>query len=134
LTADTVGPDHSAGQRGFEGEGRVSGILAQLRELLANPTFAILLGLVLGIVLIAPLFWTLRRITSSNADMALYVAIGSVFGGLLVGLGLMMGYWFVSPEGFKFFGLATVFGFVLALGVLAVRAGMSLLSTNDTKG
>jgi hypothetical protein len=93
-----------------------------------------LLGLLLGVVLIAPLFWTLRRISSQNADMALYVAMGSVFGGLLVGLGLMMGFWFISREGFTFFGPATVVGFVIALGVLAVRAGLSLLSTNNTEG
>ena len=107
--------------------------MAQLQELLATPWVATFLGLALGVVLIAPLFWTLRRIDSQNADVALYVAIGSVLGGLLVGLGLMLGYWFVSRAGFTFFGPATVVGFVLALGVLAVRAGMRLLSTNDTE-
>ena len=53
--------------------------------------------------------------------MALYVVMGSVFGGLLVGLGVMTGFWFISRQGFMFFGPATVAGFVVALGILAAR-------------
>jgi hypothetical protein len=91
-------------------------------------------GLVLGIVLLAPLFWTSRLLNAGNADVALYVVMGSVFGGLLVGLAAMMGYWFVTREGFMYFGPATVVGFVIALGVLAVRTGFKLLSSDDTEG
>jgi hypothetical protein len=92
------------------------------------------LGIALGVGLIAPLFWTLRLINARNVDVALYVVMGSVFGGLLVGLGVSTGYWFVTREGFMFFGPAMVAGFVLALGVLAVRSGVKLLSNDDTEG
>jgi hypothetical protein len=108
--------------------------LAHLRELLATPLIAVGFGLVLGVALVAPLFWTLRLISARNADVALYVVMGSVFGGLLVGLGVMMGYWFITHEGFMWFGPATIAGFVSALGVLAVRSGMKLMSTDDTEG
>ena len=130
MTADTVGPA-TDGVRGFEGKGRVSGALAPVRELLAIPLFAVCTGLALGVVLIAPLFWTLRLLDSKNADAALYVVMGSVFGGLLVGLAVMVGYWFASRDGFTYFGPATVVGFVLALGVLAVRTGMRMMMGND---
>jgi len=89
---------------------------------------------VLGVALIAPLFWTIRMLNARNADVALYAVMGSVFGGLLVGLAMMMGYWFISRDGFMYFGPATIVGFVIALGVLAVRAGMKLMSNDDTKG
>ena len=92
------------------------------------------LGLVLGVVLLAPLFWTSRLLTARNADAALYVVMGSVFGGLLVGLGVMMGYWFVTHDGFVWFGPATVAGFAVALGILAVRLGFQMLNNEDTEG
>ena len=108
--------------------------MAQLRELLANPWIASLLGIVLGVALVAPLFWTLRLINARNTDMALYVVMGSVFGGLFVGLGVMAGFWFISQEGFMFFGPAMVAGFVVALGILAARTAVKLLSNDDTEG
>jgi hypothetical protein len=101
---------------------------------LATPWIAVFGGLVLGIALVAPLFWTIRRLNARNADVALYIVMGAVFGGLLVGLAVMTGYWLVTRDGFMFFGPATVAGFVIALGVLAVRAALSLLSDNDTEG
>ena len=66
--------------------------------------------------------------------MALYVVMGSVFGGLLVGLGVMTGFWFISRQGFMFFGPATVAGFVVALGILAARTTVKLLSNDDMEG
>jgi uncharacterized BrkB/YihY/UPF0761 family membrane protein len=92
------------------------------------------LGLVLGVILVAPLFWTSHLFSSRNADVALYVVMGSVFGGLLVGLAFMTGYWFVSRNGFVWFGPAMVAGFVVALGVLAARLAMQMLSDDDTEG
>ena len=98
------------------------------------PPVAIFLGLALGVCLFVPLFWTSRLLNARNADVALYVVIGSVLGGLLVGLAVMMGYWFVSRGGFLWFGPATVAGFVVALGVLAVRLGLQMLNNDDTEG
>jgi len=59
--------------------------------------------------------------------------MGSVFGGLLAGLAVMMGYWFVSREGFLWFGPATVAGFVVALGILAARLGYQMLNNEDAE-
>jgi uncharacterized membrane protein len=108
--------------------------LAQLQRLLATPSIAVLLGLALGAILLAPLFWTSRLLSARNADAALYVVMGSVFGGLLVGMALMTGYWFVSREGFLWFGPATVVGFVIVLGILAVRVGFQMMSNDGTEG
>ena len=109
--------------------------MAQLHGVLATPLVAICAGLALGVVLVAPMFWSIRLLNAKNADSALFVVIGSVFGGLLAGLAVMMGYWFLSREGFMYFGPATVVGFVIALGALAVRTGIQLLKdTNESKG
>lgn len=59
--------------------------------------------------------------------------MGSVFVGLLLGLGVLMGYWFVSPDGFVWFGSATVAGFIVALGALAVHMGVQLLTKDDSE-
>ena len=108
--------------------------MADVQRLLATPLIAMFLGLVLGVVLLAPLFWTSRLLNARNADVALPVVMGSVFGGLLAGLGLLLGYWLLSHEGFLWFGPATVAGFVVALGILTVRLGLKMLSNDDTEG
>jgi hypothetical protein len=92
------------------------------------------LGFVLGIVLLAPLFGVSRLLKARDADVALYVVMGTVFGGLLLGLAALLGYRLASPEGFVWFGSATVAGFIVALGVLSVRLGMQLLSKDDSEG
>jgi hypothetical protein len=104
--------------------------LTALRELLSTPGFAVLLGLLLGIVLIAPLFWTSRLLTAQNADIGLYVVMGVVFGGLILSLGVMWGYRYVTPAGFVWFGPSVVAGFVVTLGVLAVVMARRLLKSD----
>ncbi|HEY5540640.1 MAG TPA: hypothetical protein VIL41_04200 [Coriobacteriia bacterium] len=88
----------------------------------------------LGVVLLAPLFGVSRLLKARHADVALYVIMGSTFGGLIIGLGVLTGYWFVSREGFVWFGSATVAGYVLALGILSVRLGVQMLSKDDSEG
>lgn len=107
--------------------------MAQLRELLATPWIAITLGLVLGVGLLAPLFGISRLLKSRHTDIALFVVMGTVFGGLIVGLAVLMGYRFIAPAGFVWFGSATIAGFVVSLGVLSVRVVLELL-TNDSEG
>ena len=121
------------GSAGFEGKGRVSGALAHLRVLLAIPWIALTSGFLLGVLLLAPLFGVSRLLTARHADVVLPVVMGSVFVGLILGLGVLFGYWFVSAQGFIWFGPATVAGFIVALGVLSVRVGMQLLS-KDSEG
>lgn len=108
--------------------------MAELQRLLATPWIAIVLGLVLGVGLLAPLFSISRMLNARNADVALYVVMGTVFGGLIIGLGLLLGYRFVAPDGFVWFGSATICGFVAALGVLSVRLGLKMLSKDDSEG
>lgn len=116
--------------RGSEGKGRVTKTL-DLRELLATPWIAIVLGVILGVALLLPLVWTLRRIKPGNVDVGVNVGMAAVFGGLLVGLGLMVGYMVLSPEGFWYFGPAVAGGFIVALGVLSWRVAAKMLSTDD---
>jgi voltage-gated potassium channel Kch len=85
------------------------------------------LGLVLGAGLLAPLFGVSRLLKANHADIVLYIVMGTVFGGLFVGLGVLMGYRFITPSGFVWFGSATVAGYVVALGVLSVRVCLQLL-------
>jgi hypothetical protein len=134
LTADTVGPGHGWVSGVVEGKGRVTGALAQLRELLATPWIAIVLGLALGGCLLAPLFGIRRLLKAKHADIALFVVMGTVFGGLILGLAVLMGYWFISRAGFIYFGSATVAGFVISLGILSVRAARELLTDDDSEG
>jgi hypothetical protein len=114
----------------LEGKGQVTGTLTALRELLSTPGFAVLLGLLLGVAIIAPLFWSSRLLTVENADIGLYVVMGVIFGGLILSLGLMWGYHYVTPEGFMWFGPSVVAGFIVALGALAAVLAMRLLKSD----
>jgi drug/metabolite transporter (DMT)-like permease len=115
------------GRKGFEGKGQVTGALTALQGLLSTPWLAVLLGLLLGVGLVAPLFWTSRLLTVENADIGTYVVMGVVLGGMIVSLGLMWGYRLITPGGFMWFGPAVIVGFVVTLGVLAVVMAMKLL-------
>jgi len=118
------------GARGVEGKGQVTEILTALQGLLSTPWIAVLLGLTLGVVLVAPLFWTSRLLTAKNADLGTFVVMAVVFGGLIVSLGVMWGYRFVTPDGFVFFGPSVVGGFVVTLGALALVMTMQLLKSS----
>lgn len=102
-----------------------------LRELLTNPGIAIALGALVGIVLLLPVLWGLRFLNSGHVDVGLGITMGAVFGGMLVALGLLFGYRALAPDGLVYFGPALVGGFVVALGVFAVRAGIQLLRSDD---
>ena len=108
--------------------------MAHLRELLATPWIAVVSGFVLGVLLLAPLFSVSRILKARHTDVALYVVMGSVFLGLILGLGVLMGYWLISRDGFVWFGAATVAGFIVALVALSVRLGVQLLSKDDSEG
>jgi len=81
-------------------------------------------------VLIAPLFWTSRLLTAKNADLGLFVVMGSVFGGMILSVGVMFGYKLITPSGFMWFGPSVVAGFVIALGVLATVMTVKLLKSD----
>lgn len=92
-----------------------------------------MLGVLLGVGLLLPLVWTLRRIKPGNVDVGVNVGMGAVFGGLLVGLGLMVGYMVLSREGFWYFGPAVAGGFIVALGVLSWRVARQMLSADEER-
>jgi hypothetical protein len=132
LRADNGEAPRLRGARGYEGKGQVTGTLTALRELLSTPGLAVLLGLILGVILIAPLFWTSRLLTAQNADLGLYVVMGVVFGGLIFSLIVMFGYSLITQAGFMWFGPSVVAGFVVALGVLSVVITVKLLKSGGT--
>ena len=103
--------------------------MTALRELLSTPGIAVLLGLLFGVGLVAPLYWSSRLLTAQNADVGLYVVVGVVFGGMIVSLGVMWGYRLITLGGFMWFGPSVVAGFVVALGVLAAVMVTRLLKS-----
>lgn len=105
--------------------------MAAVQELFAKPWFAVLLGLAVGVCLIAPVLWGARFFSSGRVDVGLWVVMGSVFGGLLIALGLLFGYRAVAPTGFVWFGAAVIAGFVAMLAVAAVRAALDLLGSGE---
>lgn len=64
--------------------------------------------------------------------MGTLVIMVVVFGGLVVSLGLMMGYRLVTSEGFMWFGPSVVVGFVVTLGVFATITALKLLKPGET--
>jgi hypothetical protein len=104
--------------------------LTALQQLLSTPGFAVLLGLFLGVVLVAPLFWTSRLLSAKNADIGLYVVVGIVLGGMIVSLGVMWGYSLVTPSGFMWFGPSVVAGFVVVLGVFGAMTAVKLMKSD----
>ena len=105
--------------------------LLELRELLANPGIAVALGALIGVGLLAPVLWGLRFFTAGHIEAGLGVTMGAVFGGLLLALGLLFGYRALAPDGIVWFGPAMVGGYVVALGVFAIRAASQLLNSGD---
>jgi Sec-independent protein secretion pathway component TatC len=107
----------------------------ELRELLATPAIAIALGVFVGLVLLAPVIWATRFFVSDKIDVGLAIVMGSVFAGLLVALGALFGYRAVAPDGLIWFGPSLVAGFVVGLGVFALKVAMTWFKSDDgTKG
>lgn len=119
--------DERAGSRGRE---RVSGAL-DVRELLANHTVAVGLGVLTGLVLLSPLVAGIRFITPEKIDRGLALVMGSVFGGMLLALGALFGYRALSPDAVVLYGAALVGGFVIGLGAFALYVGKTILWTDD---
>lgn len=76
---------------------------------------AITLGIIVGVGVAAPIFLSMRLLRSKAPQNAVYGAMGSVFGGMLLSLGLMLAYWFAAPAGFMYFALALVGSFAVSV-------------------
>ena len=77
----------------------------QLRELLAIPAVAAVLGFLVGAVLIAASAWSRNLSTSSDARDGLAIMMMFMMGGMLLASGVLIGYVLVAPAGFLWFGL-----------------------------
>ena len=108
-------------RKGFEGKGQVTGILAALRALLSTPWLAVLLGLVVGVGLIAAIAESRRLSTSSDGRDGITLMMLFMMGSMLVASIVLLGYALVAPGGFLGFGLSLAGGFIVGLAVYGVR-------------
>lgn len=92
-----------------------------VRELLATPSIAGLLGFLIGVALVSALAWSRKLSTSSDARDGIIVMMVAMLGGMLVASGVLIAYVFVARAGFIYFGLSLAAGFVVGLGVITVR-------------
>lgn len=100
-------------------------------EVLSTPSVAVTIGLVLGVCLIAPLFFVPRLLKAGNSDAALYAVAGTVFGGLILALCVLLVYRLIAPEGIRAFGLAMGAGY---LGGLLILIAVSIRRLANAKG
>jgi len=105
--------------------------LTELSELMAVPAVAITLGAIFGVGLIAPLFWASRFATAEKADFALVATMVSSMGGLIVAGAVLFGYRQLAADGFVWFGVSVVGGFMVGLGVAAVVMLRRLAKKSD---
>lgn len=101
-----------------------------MTDVLETPWIAIALGVATGLGLMWLTMWSARFVTPGNADLGIYAVLGGVIGGLVIALALMALYQWVAPEGFIWYGPALVGGFLIGLGIAAVRL---LRSLDDTQ-
>lgn len=95
------------------------------------PSVAVTIGLVFGVCLIAPLFFVPRLLKAGNTDAALYAVAGTVFGGLILALVVLLAYHFVAPLGVAAFGLALGAGYLGGLLVLTAVSIRGLMNAKD---
>jgi hypothetical protein len=86
---------------------------------------AVVLGLLVGVGMAMPVFLSARLLRTKTPGSAVFGAMGSMFGGMILGLILMLVYWFVAPAGFTSFAFALVGGFAVCAGVGGVKAAHS---------
>lgn len=91
----------------------------QLRELLATPLVAAVLGFLIGVGLITATAWSRRIPTSTDSSDSIAIIMLFMMGGMLVASGVLIAYAFIAPSAFLYFGLSLAAGFVIGLGVIA---------------
>ena len=92
----------------------------QLRELLATPAIAGILGFIVGVALISAIAWSRKLSTSSDPQDGIVIMMLAMMGGMLISSLVLIGYVLVAPAGFLYFGVALAAGFVIGLGVITV--------------
>jgi hypothetical protein len=104
-----------------------------LRNFLATPVVAVVLGLAVGFVLAVPLLIGSRFASADKIDAALYTTMGSVMGGLLLSVGILFGYRALAGDGFVWFGPSLVVGFVVGLGAVGITMLRKLAQSDETR-
>ena len=104
-------------------------------QLLATPWFAVLAGLSIGVGLFVPLSLSSRLPDRSKADVGIFAVVGTVFGGMIVALILLLGYRLIAPAGVAYFGIALCGGYLGSLAVYIASNFKRLIgSDNDVSG
>jgi len=93
----------------------------QLREILAIPAIAAVLGFLIGAGLITATAWSRKIPASTDPSDEIAVMMMFMAGGMLVASGVLIAYVFIAPGGFLYFGLSLAAGFVIAFGIIAFR-------------
>ena len=73
------------------------------------------LGIILGAIMVIPVFLSVRLLDSRRPELAVPAAMGAMIGGLIVGLGVLFAVQWAAPSGFVTFAVSTVAGFMLAV-------------------
>jgi hypothetical protein len=92
----------------------------QLREILAIPAVAAVLGFLIGVGLIGATAWSRNSSASRDASDSIAVMMLFMMGGMLLASAVLIAYVFIAPNAFLYFGLALSAGFVMGLGVISV--------------
>ncbi len=101
-----------------------------LRELLATPFVALILGALVGLLLLLPVLLGYRFLGAERIDLGIGVTTGGVFVGMLVAVGALFGYRALAEEGLVYFGPALIGGFVIGLVVFALRVAKTMLESD----
>lgn len=104
-----------------------------LRALFASPAIALGIGIVVGLLLLAPVVWGYRFLVADRVEVGLAVVTGSVFAGMIVAVGALFGYRALAPAGLVWFGPALVGGFVVGLGAFALRVATTMFKSGDER-
>lgn len=91
----------------------------QLREILATPVIAGILGFLVGVGLISAVAWSRKLVSSSNTQDVIVVTMIAMMVGMLVASGVLITYVLVAQAGFIYFGLSLSAGFVIGFCVIA---------------
>lgn len=70
-------------------------------------------------------------LASGNVDAVLPIVLGSVFGGMLLALGILFGYDALARTGFVYFGASLIAGYMLALAFGAFALLKKFYRTDD---
>jgi len=91
-----------------------------LREILATPAVAVVLGFLIGVGLIAATAKSRTMSASRDASDSIAIMMMFMMGGMLLASGVLIAYVFIAPSAFLYFGLSLSAGFVIGLGVISV--------------